>query len=280
MTGTSAPTSMTGMTHPDAPGDASGVWIRELTDLADLRAACALFTEIWRPAPDNPPVTAELMRALASGGGYVAGAFDGARLVAASAGFCGPPRERCLHSHIAGVAASARGRGVGRALKLHQRAWALERGIDQISWTFDPLVRRNAWFNLTRLGARPVAYLPDFYGGMHDAINGDDQSDRLLVRWDLTLSPVDSTDAVGADVALAAGLDGTPSATETSAATVLVGVPDSIESLRRERPDVARSWRLALRRALGDSMSAGAKVIGFDKDGGYVVRTRQDGEQP
>lgn len=272
---------MTDMTDFKAAVGAAGVQIRELTDLADMTAACALFTEIWRPAPDNPPVTAELMRALASGGGYVAGAFDGGRLVAASAGFCGPPRERSLHSHIAGVAASARGRAVGRALKLHQRGWALERGIDHITWTFDPLVRRNAWFNLTRLGARPVAYLPDFYGGMHDAINGDDETDRLLVRWDLELPRPDRASAEGAAVVLSAGPGGSPSAVEVAAATVLVGLPDDIETLRRERPEVARAWRLAVRRALGGLMLAGASVVGFDRDGGYVVRTRQqDGEQP
>lgn len=279
----SGPASMTDMTDLRAAEDAFGLRVRVLTDLAELTAASALLTEIWRPAPDNPPVTAELMRALASGGGYVAGAFDGGRLVAASVGFCGPPGDRSLHSHIVGVAASARGRAVGRALKLHQRDWALERGIDHITWTFDPLVRRNAWFNLGRLGARPVAYLPDFYGAMHDAINGDDASDRLLVRWDLEAEPKDDGSPVGAAVLLAAGADGSPSAAEGTGAdspTVLVGVPDDIEALRRQRPDVARAWRLAVRDALGGLMLAGAQVIGFDRDGGYVVRTPQDGKQP
>jgi predicted GNAT superfamily acetyltransferase len=66
-----------------------------------------------------------------------------------------------------------------------------------------------------------------------------------------------------------------------AAATVLVGLPDDIETLRRERPEVARAWRLAVRRALGGLMLAGASVVGFDRDGGYVVRTRQqDGKQP
>ena len=258
----------------------AGVQLRELTELADLAAACALFDEIWRPAPDNPPVTAELMRALASGGGYVAGAFEGDRLVAASAGFCGPPRERSLHSHIAGVSAAVRGRAVGRALKLHQRDWAIARGIAHITWTFDPLVRRNAWFNLARLGAVPVAYKANFYGGMHDAINGDDESDRLLVRWDLEAPAVGAPAADGAAVALAAGPDGGPVATGTVGSAVLVGVPQDIEALRGERPEVARAWRLALRRTLGGLMLAGASVVGFDRDGGYVVHTREDGEQP
>ena len=77
------------------------------------------------------------------------------------------------------------GRHVGFALKLHQRAWALLRGVSEIAWTFDPLVSRNAYFNLVKLGAQPAEYLPNFYGTMLDTINGDDDSDRLLVRWRL-----------------------------------------------------------------------------------------------
>jgi predicted GNAT superfamily acetyltransferase len=232
------------------------VRLRVLSELADLEGAYALFDEIWRPAPENPPITTELMRALSASGNYVAGAFEGGRMVGASVGFFGPPPERTLHSHIAGVAASARGRGVGRALKQHQREWSLERGVEHITWTFDPLVRRNAWFNLARLGARPVAYLPNFYGGMDDAINAGDESDRLLVQWDLG----ESTDALRA----------------ASGRTVHVEVPDDIEELRRRHPGRAREWRLAVRESLGGAMAAGAQVVGFDRDGGYVVETRED----
>ena len=54
-----------------------------------------------------------------------------------------------------------------------------------IAWTYDPLIRRNAYFNLAKLGARPVEYLPNFYGAMDDAINGGTETDRMLVRWEL-----------------------------------------------------------------------------------------------
>ncbi|HEX8007458.1 MAG TPA: GNAT family N-acetyltransferase, partial [Trebonia sp.] len=173
----------------EAAAAAVGVRIRELTGLADLDAACRLFGEIWRPEPASPPMTIELMRALAKAGNYVAGAFDGGSgggpLIGACVGFFGPPADETLHSHIAGVSAAAAGRGVGFALKLHQRAWALRRDVIEIAWTFDPLVRRNAHFNLAKLGARPTEYLTNFYGGMNDGINGADDTDRLLVRWQL-----------------------------------------------------------------------------------------------
>ena len=90
-------------------------------------------------------------------GGYISGAYAGDELIGASAGFLGRRAgELHLHSHISGVIAARQSRHVGVALKQHQRAWALARGIDSIEWTFDPLVRRNAFFNLVKLGAEVV----------------------------------------------------------------------------------------------------------------------------
>ena len=80
---------------------------------------------------------------------------------------------------------AARGRGIGVALKLRQRAVCLEHGVDEVRWTYDPLIRRNARMNLVRLGAEVVAFHPDFYGGLDDAITGADHSDRFEVRWRL-----------------------------------------------------------------------------------------------
>ena len=72
------------------------------------------------------------------------GAFAGTRMVGASAGFFSAPPDPALHSHITGVAPGGQHRGIGFALKLHQRAWALARAVPVIVWTFDPLVARNA----------------------------------------------------------------------------------------------------------------------------------------
>ena len=104
-------------------------------------------------------MTLELLRAFTKAGNYVGGAFDGGRLVGACVGFFHAPAEDALHSHIAGVAPGLTGRNVGFALKLHQRAWALLRGVSEIAWTFDPLVSRNAYFNLVKLGA-PAGRVP------------------------------------------------------------------------------------------------------------------------
>ena len=166
----------------------AGVHVRELADLPDLAAACALFDQIWQPGPDGQSALhADLLRALTKAGNYAAGAYDAVTgdLVGACMGFFGPPAEASLHSHIAGVLPGALRRSVGFALKVHQRAWCLHRGVRTMHWTFDPLIRRNAYFNLVKLGARPAEYLPDFYGAINDSINGSAETDRILVRWDL-----------------------------------------------------------------------------------------------
>jgi predicted GNAT superfamily acetyltransferase len=265
--------------------------VRSLTALPDLEAVQRLYERIWRPEGTSSPVTTELLRALTKAGNYVAGAYDGARLVGACVGFFAAPAEEAMHSHIAGVSSLVRGRSVGFALKVHQRAWALRRDVPLIGWTFDPLVRRNAWFNLGKLAAAPVEYLPNFYGGMHDGINGDDDSDRLLVHWDLRGVPVveacrgrvDRVDAAaelaaGAVIALGASPLGTPSPGSLDGAVSLVAVPPDVEALRTADPGLAKEWRVAVREALVPLLADGARFAGFDRSGWYVLRRPAHGE--
>ncbi|HEX2372657.1 MAG TPA: GNAT family N-acetyltransferase [Actinomycetota bacterium] len=248
---------------------AAGVVVADLRQTGQLAAAERLFEQVWRPsAGDPPPVTVALLRALTHAGSYVAGAFAGTRMVGASAGFFTAPPSSALHSHITGVAPGAEHRGVGFALKLHQRAWCLARGVPLAVWTFDPLVARNAWFNLAKLGALPSAYLEDFYGPMTDALNAGMASDRLLLAWRLDDPAVAAACAgrprqpspVAAEAALSAGPDLGPVAAETDAPAVTVAVPPDLERLEPER---RRAWRGAVRQALGGRLAAGAAVTGF-----------------
>ncbi|HWC83415.1 MAG TPA: GNAT family N-acetyltransferase [Pseudonocardiaceae bacterium] len=264
----------------------STVDVREVAQLPDLTAITALYNEIWRP-DGSQPISIELLRALSKAGNYVAAAFDRDRLVGASVGFFTAPAGGALHSHIAGVSATVLGRHVGYALKLHQRAWALRRDVRVIEWTFDPLVARNAYFNIVKLGGLPAEYLPNFYGGMRDGINGDDDTDRLLLRWQLTDPRVltacsgqrQTSDAnalleQGAQKALRRGENGEPIAEHTDAATVLVAVPPDVEALRAWNPGQAKEWRIAVRETLGALLAGDARVTGFDRDGWYIVQRR------
>ncbi|GAA4231346.1 putative GNAT superfamily acetyltransferase [Streptosporangium album] len=171
----------------------TGVVPRELHLIREFEDALRLFGGIWHSSPGGAPITVELMRALSHTGNYVAGAYDSDRLVGASIGFLATPAGQTLHSHVTGAVA---GRGIGFALKLHQRAWAPDRGLERITWTYDPLVRRNAHFNLVKLGALPEEYLPSFYGAMDDAINTGDESDRMLAVWRLSEPQVVAAEAL------------------------------------------------------------------------------------
>jgi predicted GNAT superfamily acetyltransferase len=268
----------------EAAARAAGVSVRALTDIAELTGVVELFATIWGRSA-NPPVTVELLRAFTKAGNYVAGAFDDDRLVGACVAFFAPAGG-ALHSHIAGVAPAAAGRSVGFALKLHQRAWALLRDVDEIAWTFDPLVARNAYFNLVKLAARPVEYLPNFYGPMIDAINSDGESDRLLVRWRLRDAAVALAGLGGGVaevaeklrrrpdtvVALDIAEDGGPVPGGLDGTTSLVAVPQDIAALRTHRPELARRWRLAVREALTGLTGRGGRIDGFDRAGWYIVR--------
>ncbi|MFF1923906.1 GNAT family N-acetyltransferase [Streptomyces sp. NPDC058221] len=275
------------LTAAAAAAHAAGCQVRPISALADLEAACGLFEGVWKPAGESSLATTELLRAMDKAGSYVAAAFDagtGDELIGACIGFFGPPPDGALHSHIAGVSARMRGRSVGFALKSHQRAWALQRGAAQVSWTFDPLVRRNAYFNIGKLAARPVQYLPNFYGPMNDGINGPDDTDRLLVEWRLAAPEVAEachgrhrvTDAAavrarGATFALGAGADGRPQAHPVAGGRCLVAVPADIEQLRRSDPRTAAAWRSAVRDVLGGLLADRWRVTGFDRAGWYLL---------
>jgi predicted GNAT superfamily acetyltransferase len=270
-----------------AAASAAGVTIREIADAAGLQAMYRLFDGIWRPDPTNPPVTAVLLRAFSKADNYVAGAYDGTELVGACVGFFGPPAQATMHSHITGVAQGGGRRAVGFALKTHQRSWAMRRGLRTVAWTYDPLVSRNAYFNLVKLAATPAEYLTNFYGDMNDGLNGGGDTDRLLVSWDLADPAVDAAcaghplpvrvrDAV---TALGRTADGRPApgdldldrAPTGDGDPVLVAAPPDIETLRRTDPAAAHAWRIAVRETLGTLMTAGWRVTGFDRAGWYVL---------
>ena len=227
--------------------------VRSISTRSDFDEHGALMQAVW--GTSTPLVNVELLTAISHSGGYVAAAFADDRMVGASVGFLADHHgEPALHSHITGVVDSMRHAGIGRAIKLHQRAWAAERGLRWITWTFDPLVRRNAWFNIAILGADVDAYLPSFYGEMTDAINAGDESDRLLMAWDVT-APVPREPRQG----------------EGITDTILVPTPADVVELRRTDPHAVATWRSETREALTSAFAAGRRVLGFTRDGSYVI---------
>jgi predicted GNAT superfamily acetyltransferase len=255
----------------------SGVTIGLLHQPIEHHEAADLLREIWRSPASERPVAPELLRAIRAAGGYVAGARLDGLLIAASVGLLGRSDGRpYLHSHISGVRAGVADRSVGRAVKLHQRAWAIEQGLAEIRWTFDPLVRRNAYFNVSVLGASIVAYHPAYYGPMADGINDGDETDRVVASWDMsqatTAGPIEPVPH-GPDAAmLRADETGAPVLCEGIDGVRLLSIPEDIVELRRRDPALALRWRYALRDAMQQSLGTDQyRVTAVMKDGWYVL---------
>ncbi|MBI1351945.1 MAG: GNAT family N-acetyltransferase [Actinomycetales bacterium] len=248
----------------------AGVAIRLATDLSDLDIARRIFDVVWPSADGATQIPSNLMRALVHAGGYASVAYLDEVPVAAALGFVGRHRtgdgwHDHLHSHMAAVLEPHRDRHIGSAIKLHQRAWALDSGLDTIVWTFDPLVRRNARLNLLKLGVDVHGFEADFYGSMDDGINSGDPTDRLFAWWRL-----DSPRAYAALAGRFEPLDLLELA-EAGRDVVEIDLPDDIVRLRAEAPAEAGRWRLDLRAALQEAFAAGYRIIGVSVADGYIL---------
>jgi predicted GNAT superfamily acetyltransferase len=162
--------------------------IREIRGHAELRAVEELQKEVWG-CSDLEVLPAIHMTAAREVGAILLGAFEGGTLIGFVYGFPGFEDERrVIHSDMLAVRDADRDRGVGRALKLAQREHALARGVDRITWTFDPFQARNAYLNFMRLGVTADRYLRDFYGETSSPLHAGG-TDRLWVTWHLNGRP-------------------------------------------------------------------------------------------
>jgi predicted GNAT superfamily acetyltransferase len=227
----------------------AGIEIRALDSVEAVFDASNVLSEVW--GGDRSGMPPNLLRALAHAGNYAVGLYEGERMVGASVAFFSAPATRSMHSHITGVLPGHQSLGLGRVLKQHQRVWALDREVGHITWTFDPLVARNAHFNLRVLGTRVTEYLVNHYGPMDDGVNRGDETDRIMVSWALAAPPVP-----------------TPPDERVVAS---VAVPHDIETLRRESPTDAAAWRIRVRDEMLRHLADGLTVGGFDDERGYLL---------
>lgn len=250
--------------------------LRELKGVAELRQCEAVQLSVW--GEPTPEVTTATFRAAVHAGALVAGAFEGGELLGFTFGFPSYVDARVgLHAHLLAVLPQARGRGLGRALKWFQRDWCLARGLERVTWTFDPLQAKNAKLNLEHLGAYARHYLPDFYGPLGGSLNGDLPSDRLLAEWPLNADHVAAL-AAGAGrpevdkppvAALTRDGAGDPLLREVADADrVWLELPPSVSPVTDF--EHALRWRLALRAAMQPPLERGFRATRFVA-GGYVL---------
>lgn len=264
--------------------------IRSLETPEELRQAEALQATVW-PGSDLDVVPAHMMASIVHNGGVALGAFDGDRLVGFVLGFLGtdsasPNRvamARLKHcSHQMGVLPEYRDRGVGLLLKKAQRQAVIAQGVRLITWTYDPLLSRNAHLNIRRLGAVCRTYLREVYGEMRDALNTGVPSDRFQVDWWVTSRrvterlegkrpPLDLAHfhSAGAHVLNPADLgeDGLPRPAIRPdlprGTLVLVEIPADFQAIRERDLGLARAWRLHTREVFEDAFARGYLVMDF-----------------
>ena len=252
------------MSTAAGPREIAGLSIEVATTPADAALISMIFDEVWSV---KAMVSPEIMVAALRNGAYGAIAWRDGRPVGAAFALVGLPlagqNKPNLHSHAAGVVATAANGGIGYALKLHQFSWARQHEFATVTWTFDPLVRRNAWFNIVKLGTQVLGYHQNFYGQLDDGINAGEQSDRLLVRWDIAdrAAPLASTFV------------------QSNRNDVLIATPADIELLRKTDTAQAANWRERQRAAFEAAEKNGLSVVGLDEDYCYVLRSNKDGAQ-
>jgi predicted GNAT superfamily acetyltransferase len=255
----------------------AGVSLSALTSIRDAVRVHELVSAVWGEEELRP----SLAQAFQHAGCGVYGAADAyGGLVGFVLGFLGWNDGIHMHSHMLAVLPEWQSRGVGYALKLAQRAACLEAGVDEARWTYDPLVARNAWFNLVKLGTVGTAFFPGFYGEMTDRINRGDRSDRFEVRWRLASERVGRAVSGNAERPPAGPLllaiigDGdAPRPKETGAEPepgAVVEVPLDHASLRARDPALGRDWREASARVFGSCFDAGLAAAWIDREGRYV----------
>ena len=250
---------------PSEPEQMGRIEIRVAHTPADSALIADLFDKVWDV---KSMVSPEIMTASLHNGGYGSviyiGSGDRRRPVGAAFALVGRAlpglNSPNLHSHATGVLPEFVGKGIGEMIKRHQWDWAKENGFDTITWTFDPLVRRNAHFNVIKLGTTVLGYHQNFYGELDDGINAGEQSDRVLVRWDVA----------GVDVPLG------KSFVNPISNSIVIETPVDIEQLRKTDRVQSDGWRTRQRAEFESAQLSGLQVVGLTNDFSYLLDIRDE----
>ena len=261
--------------------------IRLLETPEDMSAAEELQRIVW-PGSDTDVVPTHLLITAIHNGGIVLGAFVEDKMVGFVFGFPGleilpdgPHPKHC--SHMMGVHPDWRNSGLGFALKRAQWQMVRRQGISHITWTYDPLLSRNAYLNIAKLGTVCNTYRRSEYGDMRDGLNAGLPSDRFQVDWWLNTPRVErrlgkrarGTLSLGhfekADLqplySLRTGIHGLPQPPEhfspLSGSLLLAEIPSDFMELKAADFALARDWRFFTREVFETTFDEGYLVTDF-----------------
>ena len=221
----------------------------------EQKLARDIFDKTWA-GTSGTEITPNLLQAMVHSGSYLSGAFIDNKIVGAAFAFPATNGGLHLHSHMTAVLPEFRDKGVGYALKIDQWNWAKKKNYSHLSWTFDPLVRRNAKLNIAKLGVDISAYHPNFYGDMPDALNAGDESDRLMVSWRTDIDAPKARELI----------------TKPETGDILIEIPEDIVAIRSKNQSESMKWRRQVREQFLAAFEKNGKVVGFSANNEYVVR--------
>ena len=227
----------------------------QLQEVSGQLMAREIFDSVWA-IQSGSEITPNLLQAMVYSGSYLSGAFIDHKLVGAAFAFPATNNGLHLHSHMTAVLDKFRDQGVGYALKIDQWNWAKKQKYPYLSWTFDPLVRRNAKLNIIKLGVDISAYFPNFYGEMPDVLNAGDESDRLMVLWRTDQDEPKARELI----------------THPKPDDVLIEIPEDIVAIRTKDQSESMKWRRQVREQFLSAFEKNGKVVGFSANNEYVVR--------
>ncbi|HJX83152.1 MAG TPA: hypothetical protein VJ723_02265 [Candidatus Angelobacter sp.] len=242
--------------------------IRILTKRQEIDALEKLQEDIFgygRGSDQVLPYPSRCLFEFAESGGLVAAACERRtqEIVGFSFAWLGrerhPARRLYLHSQLVGVRPDCRDTGVGFQLKLNQRDFAIEHGIDLVKWTFDPLRARNANLNLRKLGATVHLFVENYYGHLGGNFDRSAATDRFWAEWhvlsDRVRSRLTGSDAIIDTSTLRAAnrVEGTGDELRLELdlniqdSLFLAEIPVNIQDLRKDHPEIALKWQDSLR---------------------------------
>ena len=233
----------------------NSIQVRKLDNLQDQDSARKIFDITWS-LDAGTEITPNLLQAMVHSGSYLSGAFIENKIIGAAFAFPATNNGLHLHSHMTAVLDEYRDKGVGYALKIDQWNWAKKNNYSHLSWTFDPLVRRNAKLNIAKLGVDISAYYPNFYGDMPDALNAGDESDRLMVSWSTDINAPKARELI----------------CNPEPGDILIEIPEDIVAIRTKNQSESMKWRRQVREQFMIAFEKNGKVIGFSANNEYVVR--------
>jgi predicted GNAT superfamily acetyltransferase len=243
----------------------NAIVIRHCHGIEEFQACIRIERAVWKSS-DIDVVPIPLFVVASETGGQVLGAFRGSDLVGFTLAIAGwRARKPFLHSHMTAVLDENQDQGVGRRLKLYQREDALARGITLIEWTFDPLVKKNPYFNFMRLGAIARRYLPNAYGITTSPLHGSLPTDRLVAEWHLRSDRVRRI------------LAGKPAKALQSEKALQIAIPANLEELRSSDTTQGRQIQAEVREEFLKWLGKGYAATGIVPSAGgmsYILEPR------